>query len=132
MSSPSSSFTRRPWLVSSVVVSVIVACGGESESTNDGKFHPDPSGVEAAEAPACDSLRAGFVAKSLELGCTGTTRVCPDFVRIPSASKCARFDVGTIDGCVAYYEAATSCDDLSERLEACAVLVIEGSEPSGC
>lgn len=110
----------------------LAACGGESESTNDGRFHPDPSGVETEETPACESLRAGFVAKSLALGCTGTTRVCPDFIRIPSASKCARFDAGTVDGCVAYYEDATSCEDLRERLEACAVLVIDGSEPSGC
>jgi hypothetical protein len=109
-----------------------LSCGATGESMNDGKFRPESSGVEVNEGPACDQLRSALQTHGLELGCTSTGRACPDFLRVPTASKCAKFDKGTIDGCADHYREATSCDDLTERIDRCVVVVIDGSEPSGC
>ena len=106
--------------------------GGEGGKP-DGKFHPAKSGVAIDETPACDALHDAVSAQQKALGnCTMTVALCPNLIRAMSGTQCAKYDQGTIDGCAAYYKAATDCADLSTRSQACAVEIIAGSAPNGC
>jgi hypothetical protein len=106
--------------------------GGAGGTPDDGRFRPEPSGVAIDEADACGRLLDAAENVRGELQCVLTLRTCPDLVRLPAGQDCLTYDEGTIDGCVAYFEASADCDDLKARLESCVYAPIEGSAPSGC
>lgn len=121
-------------LVLCLLAPLAPACGdsGGSGGADDGRFHPEPSGVAADEASACAALRDALDARALALSCVSTFRVCPSFVQSESGEPCAQYDQGTVNGCVAYYGDAKDCEDLKARSESCAFEAIDGSAPGGC
>ncbi|MCC6521624.1 MAG: hypothetical protein IT373_03085 [Polyangiaceae bacterium] len=98
---------------------------------SDDRFHPPPNGVKVAEATACAALHAALQDNALALGCTSTIRPCPDLVRSEFGAECLQYDDGTVQACVAFYDATTSCDDFGSPL-ACAVVAYTQSAPAGC
>lgn len=98
----------------------------------DGRFHPAKSGVAIDEAPACDSLLNTITKRTLALGCVGTSPVCPGFVRKETAQQCAKYDEGTVQGCVKYINESTDCDSIAQRIADCAFEAIPDTAPTGC
>lgn len=110
-------------------------CGGETTGTggaDDGRFHPAKSGVAIDESPACDTLLNTITKRTLALGCVGTSPVCPGFVRKETAQQCAKYDEGTVQGCVKYINEATDCESIAKRIADCAFEAIPNSAPTGC
>ncbi len=106
--------------------------GGEG-GVDDGKVHPDPSGVAIDEATACGAVLSAFQDRITALGCTGTSPSCPGLIQAPSgAPACSQYDEGTADGCATYVTEGADCDEVRIRLADCIVAPIEGSEPAGC
>ena len=103
-----------------------LACGSSTTSNtgaggaggmNDGKFHPPPNGVHTTEQTACSELTTALSAKGAQLqmgGCVGTAPICPQFVRVQSGLTCVEYDEGSVQGCISYYDMATSCADLGK------------------
>ena len=112
----------RQHFIFALAAPLLVACGdsggagGSGGAADDGKFHPAADGTRVDETPACDLLhdKLSEVALSLE-SCVTTFATCPGFVRSVSATDCAQYDGGTVDGCIAYYGDAADCDDLRAR-----------------
>ncbi len=116
-------------------------CGAETGSTgttgdapdaDDGKFHPPGNGTPVSEATACATLTDAQTAHFMDLKCASTTRICPDFLRAQSAMECLQYDEGSINGCLQYYSAATTCEALSAAAGTCVVATIANSAPKGC
>jgi hypothetical protein len=130
---------RRPALALSLLA--LAACGsGSSAGTgggggsggSDGKYHPPDNGVAMSEADACAALSQAGDMDSLTLMCLATSVTCPDLLRDEFTTPCLQYDQGSVQGCVAYYAAATTCAALDAALDACAVSPITGSAPKGC
>jgi hypothetical protein len=116
-------------------------CGsGDSGSTtsstpdaSDGRYHPATDGVAMTEADACSALSSARQAKAKDLQCSATVRPCPTFLRAQfPGDDCVEYDHGSVQGCIAYYDAKTSCDDLAAAVTDCAVAPIAGSHSAGC
>jgi hypothetical protein len=120
----------------------LVACGsGSSDGTgggdggtggSDGKYHPPGNGVAMSETDACAALSQATDTDSLALMCLATSVTCPDRLREEFTTPCLQYDQGSVQGCVAYYAAATTCTKLYAALDGCAVTPIAGSAPKGC
>ncbi|MBL8742721.1 MAG: hypothetical protein JNK04_16550 [Myxococcales bacterium] len=117
----------------------LAACGdsgtggaGGAGGAGDGKFHPPADGVGVDEMAACEDLRGRLTDIGLTLECVTTLPTCPGFVRSVGGADCLQYDAGTIEGCIAYYEEATDCEDLSARADNCAFEPIADSAPNGC
>ena len=120
----------------------LVACGSGSNAAtggsgggsggSDGKFHPPTNGVAMSETDACAALSQATDADSLALMCLSTSATCPDLLREEFTTPCLQYDQGSVQGCVAYYAAATTCATLDMALDGCAVTPIAGSAPKGC
>lgn len=125
---------------SSAVVALalmLVACGSdEGDNTTgdpgDGKYRPPSSGEHTTEAIACNALVDAHSKQLVALGCSGTSRICPNMLRTEFAESCLEYDKGSVDGCVAYYKMQASCADLATALDACVITAYEGSAPAGC
>lgn len=137
----------RPFLLRSVGLAALalvgIGCGGaESASAassssgpsdaGDGRVHPPGDGTHVSEASACETLKGAQAMRRLELSCTGTSRICPDALRAEFATECLEYDQGSVQGCLAYYNEAKTCDDLSKAINDCAVTSFAGSQPKGC
>jgi hypothetical protein len=115
----------------------LLACGSDSGSGSgggggdDGKYHPDPNGQSTTEDAACNALNDAYESKLLGLKCAGTTAVCPSYLS-SQFGDCLEYDLGTVQGCVAYYDKATTCDELQTNFKDCAVSPISGSDGKGC
>lgn len=134
----SSMYVRRALLALPLCFTWILACGSGSSGTDgagggpDGKLHPPTNGVAMSEADACKALANEQTKDTLALSCLSTSYTCPDRLRAAFGTSCLQYDQGSVSGCVAYYAAATTCDDLAAAVDACAVSPIEGSAPGGC
>jgi hypothetical protein len=53
-------------------------------------------------------------------------------LRVEFATPCLQYDEGTVQGCVAYYGMASSCDALAAAITNCEIAPIAGSAPKGC
>lgn len=107
--------------------------GAQGQGGDDGKFHPPTNGTPVAEDAACRTLRDALESKLTSLqGCVMTLRTCPSLVQIVGGEPCLEYDQGTVQGCVTYYQEATSCDDLKSRADTCAFEAIAGTAPNGC
>lgn len=126
---------RAPAVLLSFVISCVLGCGSSGGSSggggSDGKFHPPANGQPEDEGAACDQLVAAIESRFQALSCVGTTRQCPGFLTAQFGS-CFQYDAGTVQGCAAHYEAATTCDELTQAITECAVATIEGSAGKGC
>lgn len=119
-----------------VVLSATVGCQddtvGFGGGGSDGRFHPPKSGVPIDEQPACDTLLNAITKKILALGCVGTSPTCPNLVRNETAEKCAKYDEGTIQGCIKYINEGTDCTTVAKRIGDCAFESVPNTAPSGC
>jgi len=106
--------------------------GGSGSGGSDGKFHPPGNGTPMSESDACNALSQATSADSLTLMCLSTSPTCPDLLRSEFTTPCLEYDQGTVQGCVAYYAAATTCAGLDAAIAGCAVAPIAGSAPKGC
>jgi hypothetical protein len=126
------------WAVALAVAAALAGCGddggaGGEGGAGDGRYHPEPNGTRTSEDAACQSLKAGQEAQRDALGgCILTTRGCPDLLRAEFGAECLEYDVGSVDGCVAYYQDAEDCDGLAKSIADCVVTAYEGSGPAGC
>lgn len=106
-----------------------VATGG----MGDGRYHPEPNGVQISEDEACAIMQGAFQDRLTTLqastGCTKTSRLCVNFLRlIPGHDPdCVAYDEGSAQGCAAYYK-TLSCSELAE--DVCVATVYPGT--SGC
>lgn len=120
----------------------LLACGSEQAAStssssgmpeaSDGKFHPPGSGMQAAEADACAALTAAQSQARTHLGCAGTSRTCPDFLRATSGVACLQYDQGTVQGCIDYYNQAKTCDELNQHIGDCVVAWFPDTMSPGC
>lgn len=107
----------------------------EEENTPDSgpqRFKPQPNGMRISEDAACTTLFDAREAKNQALKCIATSLTCPSLVRVDYPTACLEYDQGSVQGCVAHYNAATTCDDLKARVTDCLVSAYPGSEPAGC
>jgi hypothetical protein len=121
---------------------LLTACGSSgggavgmtstSASTDDGKYHPPKNGVAMSESDACAALNTAQSRDNLTLQCSATTEVCPDLLRTQFGTQCLQYDQGSVNGCVAYYAMAATCDDLATAITDCEVSPIANSAPNGC
>lgn len=106
---------------------------GDPPDADDGKIRPAGNGTPVSEEAACASLLDGQAQKVKSLGgCVSTSPVCPNFLRSQSGAECLQYDEGAVNGCIAIYNAATTCTELSEARTLCYVATIAGSAPKGC
>jgi hypothetical protein len=110
----------------------LMGCSDEAPTPDDGKFHPPPSGEHTTEALACKALVDAHSAHLLSIGCAGTSRTCPGFLRAEFGVDCQEYDKGSVDGCVAYYQSQTTCQDLSAALDICVITAYPGTTSAGC
>lgn len=111
----------------------LAGCGAEDDgdtTPDDGRVHPPPNGVRIDEDEACTRLSTAFRDQALALGCSSTTRGCPDLLRSQFVTACLQYDEGSVAGCVAYYRELTQCSELDPEM--CVVTPYPGSEPAGC
>jgi hypothetical protein len=107
--------------------------GEPGADAGDGKLHPPPNQVRIAEAAACQALLDGYEAHAQAIGgCILTSRICPDFLRVTFGAQCIQYDQGSVDGCVAYYQSKTTCEDLKPALDGCVITAYPGTAPAGC
>jgi hypothetical protein len=85
-----------------------------------------------SEADACNTLSMAQDADNGALMCTATSRPCPTLLRAEFVTSCLQYDQGSVQGCVAYYGMATTCEELAAAIAACAIMPIDGSAPKGC
>ncbi len=122
---------------------LILACGSSGPAASgtggaagaggsDGKYHPTPNGTAMSEADACNALSSAQDADTSALSCLSTSRACPDLLRAQFTTACLQYDQGTVQGCVAYYAAAKTCETLAAAIADCEVMPIAGSAPNGC
>jgi len=110
------------------------ACGGDDESGctepdgGDGKLHPAPNGVHTAEDAACTALTKALGDKAMSLHCVYTAPVCPQFLR-SDYGEGKEYDQGSIDGCIAFYDAKTSCPDFTSATKGCALTIYPTPKP---
>jgi len=97
---------------------------------DDGRVHPPPNGVHIGEGEACVSVQGAFRDQALALGCSATTRLCPEFLRSQFGAACMEYDQGSVAGCVEYYQGLTQCGELDPAM--CVVIPYPGTEPAGC
>jgi hypothetical protein len=83
-----------------------------------------------AEADACSAIENALRDRAFALGCSTTLRPCPELLRVQFTTPCMQYDQGTVDGCVSYFQARTSCGELA--VDVCVVVPYPGSEPAGC
>jgi hypothetical protein len=106
------------------------AADDETEPADDGRVHPTPNGVHISETQACDTLQTAFRNHAMSLGCSSTTRLCPEFLRAEFGTACMEYDQGSVAGCVEYYQGLTQCAELDPAM--CVVTPYPGTEPAGC
>ncbi len=114
---------------------LVSGCGSdesEPDPPSDGKIRPPPNGVRTTETAACNALSDAHSDTLLGIGCVGTTRDCPSWVRTQSGGECLQYDQGSLDGCVAHLKAQTTCADLAASIDECIVFAYAGSGPAGC
>ncbi len=104
--------------------------GSSSSSGDDGKYHPVPNGEHTSETAACAALQEAYRDKAMLLGCTNTVRTCPGFLRVQYSPDCMEYDLGTVQGCVDYYQSIHDCADLDAS--GCVLVTYPGTEPAGC
>ena len=121
-----------PLAVAVVAVSGCSVGGGSTTGSNDGKYHPPTNGQAISETDACNTLSTAIGSLRSNMQCVGTTPTCPSLVQGVSGVTCAQYDQGSIQGCVAYYGKATSCMDISTRVDNCEFAAISGSMGKGC
>jgi hypothetical protein len=85
-----------------------------------------------SEADACNALSAAQDADDGALMCSATSYPCPDLLRAEFSTSCLQYDQGSVQGCIAYYAMAMTCDALAAAIAGCAVTPIAGSAPKGC
>jgi hypothetical protein len=117
-----------------LVTVTVAACSVEQtmQPMNDGKYHPTANGKAESEADACTALSAAIDMDRSNLSCVGTSPTCPSLVQAGSGQTCAQYDQGTIQGCVDYFAKATTCQDISTRIDDCVFVAISGSAGKGC
>lgn len=119
-----------------------MACGSKSSSGGsggaggggDGKIHPPTNGTHTTEQDACMALESeqSTLAQGFS-NCIITGFTCPALVRAQTgAPACSEYDEGSVEGCVALYEMATSCDDLMGKVADCVVTAYPGTTSAGC
>jgi hypothetical protein len=134
---------RSAFLVSSLLCPLISlalpACSGDGSGSSgdpieagDGKFHPPGNGVAMDEGEACTTLTDAQASRLQFLGCAGTTRTCPEFLRVQFTTECLQYDQGSVAGCVDYYGDQKNCADLVKSIGDCAVTPLAGTAPKGC
>jgi len=116
---------------------LLAACGTEdpepTPEPDDGKYRPPPSGERTTEASACNTLVDAHGDRMLSLGCAGTSRTCPAFLRAQfEGVACMEYDKGSVDGCLEFYATKTTCPELSAALETCVITAYEGSMSANC
>lgn len=109
-----------------------VACGEEAPDPGDGKYHPAANGVHTTETLACNALVDAHGKALLALGCVGTSRTCPGYLRTQFAENCLEYDQGSVNGCVDYFKARTTCEELNAALDGCVITSYPGTAPKGC
>lgn len=92
------------------------AAGAGGSAPNDGKLHPATNGVLITSAAACAKLANAVSAKLQALGCVGTSPSCPG-----ADSQKGQCDDGATTGCVAYYDASTTCKEIQTASNGCVV-----------
>lgn len=131
----------RPLLATAVALLSIAGCSDETRSIEENntqsdagpqRFKPAPNGVRMPENDACNALLNARESKTLALQCIITAPACPSLLRADYPTACLEYDQGSVNGCTAYYNAATTCDDLKARIADCLVSAYPGSEPAGC
>jgi hypothetical protein len=137
-----STHLRTPALfLSTLLLAALAACSSSSAGTGgaggaggggDGKVHPAGNGTPESETVACHALTSAVSSLSLSRGCVSTVPTCPDFLRAEFSTSCLEYDEGSVEGCVAYYGMAKTCDALATAVADCAVMPIAGSAPKGC
>ncbi|MDC3957989.1 hypothetical protein KEG38_29300 [Polyangium jinanense] len=122
--------------VAIVLSMLLAACGGDdldlTPLPNDGKFRPPASGERTTEADACNTLVDAHSDRMIALGCVGSSRTCPGFLRAEFSAECLQYDKGSVDGCLEFYASKTTCQDLVPALEGCVITAYEGTTPAGC
>ncbi|TKD08531.1 hypothetical protein [Polyangium fumosum] len=115
---------------------LLAACGGEDPDLtplpDDGRFRPPASGERTTEALACNTLLDAHSKRMGTLGCFGTSRTCPGFLRAEFGAECLEYDKGSVDGCLEFYAAQTTCDEIKVALEGCVITAYTGTTPAGC
>ncbi len=117
-----------------------LGCSGDGSATtsgdpmeaSDGKFHPPGNGMAMNEADACNALTDTQAQRLQFLGCAGTTRTCPDLLRVEFVTHCLQYDQGSVQGCMTYYSDQKNCADLIKSIGDCSVTPLAGTEPKGC
>jgi hypothetical protein len=108
------------------------ATTGDPMEAGDGKFHPPGNGTAMNEGDACKALTDTQAQRLQFLGCAGTTRTCPEFLRVEFGTQCLQYDQGSVQGCIDYYTGQKSCPELIKALSNCSVTPLAGTSPKGC
>jgi len=124
------------------VGSAVVGCGSDDTQAatssgagggGDGKYHPKTNGMHASEDSACQMLTSAYAARFAQLSCGPlTSSGCPYSLRAEFMTACMEYDLGSVQGCVGYYNQQPSCDALKQSLADCVITPYPGTEPKGC
>lgn len=104
----------------------------DGSDPGDGKYRPAADGTHTTETEACATLQKAQETKVQGLKCPLTTRTCPALLRATFSTACMEYDMGSVQGCVEYYQQPGSCDGLEDAIKACVVTAYPGTEPAGC
>ncbi|MDI3287522.1 hypothetical protein [Polyangium sp. 15x6] len=122
--------------VAIVLSMLLAACGGDdidlTPLPDDGRFRPPASGERTTEDDACNTLIDAHSDRMLSLGCVGSSRTCPGFLRAEFSAECLQYDKGSVDGCLEFYKAKATCEDLIPALEGCVITAYTDTAPAGC
>jgi hypothetical protein len=123
-------------LAAAALMLLVSGCGSvepePEKPSDDGKLRPPPNGVRTTETAACNALSAAHSKTLLGIGCVGTTRDCPSWVRTQSGADCLQYDQGSLEGCIAHIKEQTTCADLAASVDECIVYAYADSGPAGC
>jgi len=123
----------RKTLLALLLLTLPLGCSDEpAPEPSDGKYHPPPSGEHTTEKLACDALVDTHQKRLLEIGCVGTSRTCPEFLRTQFSGDCLEYDKGSVDGCLAYINEKTACADINAALDGCVITSYPDTAPAGC
>jgi hypothetical protein len=121
----------------------VAACAGDDDTTSvqttgastgtgmvDTRYHPEPNGAQITETEACIQLQTVIQDKIENLGCTKTSPTCPNLLRAYYQPACMKYDQGTVQGCIDYFNDKFQCVELDESQ--CVLIAYPETAPTGC
>jgi hypothetical protein len=97
-----------------------------------GQFIPKGNGVPLGETTTCQKLHDALQARYDALACNLSPVACPLLVRAaaPAGTDCSQWDTGSLDQCLAFIAAQSTCDDVVNH--PCSLIILAGTAGKGC